>query len=232
VARKTSTAFPDDDNEGGTEGRQESGDTSFDPNNLERPAAENQSAAPDPFDPASLRLSHDLNANFGVKRALLSVPVRKPDKAWWVRVHPSEDYRLQTALVELKGDRSNESFLVAPALWPELATEATFRPKLLATAIDRQGTLFLWDVNLPRPDGRADEWSRTALEAVRLATAGWVRVTANLAAGCYDVFQATGQLTEPEWPDLPFREILRVAYKDRYIGDRDHLVLRKLRGEV
>src|SRR5262245_28394028 len=50
--------------------------------------------APDPFDPVALRLSQDFTAGLGVKKALLTVPVRKPDKSWFVRVHPSEDYAL------------------------------------------------------------------------------------------------------------------------------------------
>jgi hypothetical protein len=128
----------------------------------------NAAAAPDPFDPGTLRLSQSFGAAAGVKKALLTVPVRKPDKSWFVRVHPDESYRLQTAVIELKEDR--ETYLVVPALWPELATEATFRPKLLATAVNRQGVVFLWEANLPRSDGRVDEWTRTALEAVELST--------------------------------------------------------------
>src|SRR5262249_29523335 len=73
---------------------------------------------PDPFDPASLRLSQDYAADLGVKKALLTVPVRKPDKSWFVRVHPAEDYRLTTAVIELKEER--ETYLVAQTLWPEL----------------------------------------------------------------------------------------------------------------
>src|SRR5262249_55498362 len=57
--------------------------------------------APDPFDPAALRLSQDFGASLGVKKALLTVPVCKPDKTWFVRVHPSEEYRLQTTVIEL-----------------------------------------------------------------------------------------------------------------------------------
>ena len=185
-----------------------------------------------PFDPASLRLSQNFNSSLAVKKALLSVQSRKPDRSWWVRVHPSELYRLETAIVELKGNRGNETYLVAPNLWSSLATESTFKPKLLATAINKQGTVFLWEANLLRPDGRADEWARTGLEAVNLAINGWVRVCANMDAGCYDVLQASGQLSDPEWPDNTFRELLHVAFKDRFIDSPDHPVLRKLRGEM
>jgi hypothetical protein len=185
---------------------------------------------PDPFDPAALRLSQDFAANLGVKKAMLTVPVRKPDKAWWVRVHPSEDYRLQTVVVELKEER--ETYLVDKPLWSELATEATFSPRVLFTAVNRQGVPFLWPIRLPGADGKHDDWNRSALEAAQMAQKTWVRVTANLSLGAYEVFEATAQLPEPNWPELPFNELLRVAFRDKFIGGLDHPVLRKLRGEV
>jgi hypothetical protein len=194
------------------------------------PPAPPSTPAPDPFDPQALRLSQDFGAAVGVKKALLTVPVRKPHNSWFVRVHPSPDYRIETPVIELKEDR--EIYLVAPDLRDALATEPAFKPKMLATAVNRQGVLFLWEVNLPRSDGRVDEWSRTALEAVNLATKGWVRVTANMGSGGYEVFQATGQLPGPDWPDLTLRELLRIAFKERYIDGLEHPVLRRLRGEV
>jgi hypothetical protein len=185
---------------------------------------------PNPFDPANLRLSQDFSAQLGVKKALLTVPVRKPDKAWFVRVHPDEGYRLQTAVLELKEER--ETYLVAQPLWPELAAEATFSPRLLLTAINRQGVLFLWPIRLPGPDGKIDDWNRSALEAAQLAQDQWVRVTANMPLGAYDVFVATGQHPDPRWPEQPFGDLLKTAFKDRLIDSLEHPVLRKLRGAV
>jgi hypothetical protein len=205
-------------------------DSNFDPAALEASASPPQASGADPFDPASLRLSQEFGAGLGVKKALLSVPVRKPANSWWVRVHAAPEYRLQTAVIELKEDR--ETYLVAPILWDDLMTEATFSPRALFTAVNRQGVLFLWPIRLPRADGRADEWNRTALEAAEQATKGWVRVAANMALGAYDVFEAGGQLGEPDWPALPLRELLRIAFKDRFIDSLDHPVLRRLRGEV
>src|SRR5262249_22115086 len=91
-------------------------------------------AAPNPFDPAALRLTADFPAASGVKKLLLTVPVRKPDKSWFVRTHPSDDYRIETAVIELKEDR--ETYLVARPLWPELAAEGTFSPRALFTAMN------------------------------------------------------------------------------------------------
>ncbi len=40
------------------------------------------------FDPASLRLSQNFHESLGVKKALITVPVRKPGKQDFIRVHP------------------------------------------------------------------------------------------------------------------------------------------------
>jgi hypothetical protein len=71
-------------------------------------------SAPDPFDLDSLRLNQDFAATVGVKKALTTILVRKPDRQWFVRVHPDADYRLETAVLELKED--GETYLIAPGL--------------------------------------------------------------------------------------------------------------------
>jgi hypothetical protein len=207
-------------------------DTTFDPAELEAGKPTTSAPGPDPFDPAALRLPQGFAAGLGVRKALLSVPIRKPDKSWFVRTHPAVGYRLQTAVIELKAERGGETYLVAPHLWPGLAGEATFSPRALFTAINRQGVLFLWPCKMPGPDGRLDEWSRTGLEAAQMAAKRWVRVVANMGLNAYEVFEATGDLPAPEWPDLPFKEVLRIAFRDRLIDTIDHPILRALRGEV
>src|SRR5262245_14515893 len=88
---------------------------------LAMPGADAAGSEADLFTLASLRLSQDFASAVGVKRLIKTVPVRKPSKEWFVRVHPNSDYRLSTAVLELKEDR--ETYLVAPTLWPELSTE-------------------------------------------------------------------------------------------------------------
>jgi hypothetical protein len=189
-------------------------------------------AGPDPFDPAALRLSGPTMSGVGVTRALLTLPVRKPYKSWFVHTHPDQDYWLDTAVIELEGERGKEMYLVAPHLWPALAGESTFSPRALVTAVNRQGTAFLWPVRLPGPDGREDEWSRTAFEAATRARDGWVRVVPNWALGAYEVFQATGSLPQPVWPDRPFRDLLHTAFRGRMIDSEGHPILLALRGEA
>jgi hypothetical protein len=186
--------------------------------------------AADPYDPTSLRLTQDFAASVGVKKAILTIPVRKPAASWFVRVHADESMRLQTALLELKEDR--EIFLVDPALWSDLAAETAFRPKALFVGINRQNVLFLWPISLPSSDGKQNPWHAAAFEAAKMAEQKWVRIQANMDLGAYEVFEANGDLPDPKWPELSLADILRVAFKDKRIDSHDHPVLRRLRGEI
>jgi len=198
----------------------------------DKPPAPPASPAPDPFDPASLRLSHNFGASLGVKKLLTSVPVRKsPPKTAFVRVHPSDDYSVATMLLEVEGDRDS-TYLVVPELHSALAAEPACASWQLYTAIDRQGNLFLWKVHLPGVDGKSNRWWDSAGDAVKLARQSWVRVASDMALGAYSVWEATGELTEPDWLGHSFRDVLALAFRGKLIDALDHPVLRKLRGEV
>lgn len=187
--------------------------------------------APDPFDPAALRLSQDFASSIGVKRVFTRIRCGKPEKYDFVRVRPGEEWRLETCLLELKGSQDKpgqETYLVAPALRDELAGEV--RPAVLFCAINRQKVPFLWRCWLPGIDGRANPWTDTLLDAARLAERAWVRVKAG--SGEYVIQEAQGQLSEPEWPDWDLRKWVRLAFQDQHIATIDHPVLRALRGEV
>jgi hypothetical protein len=164
-----------------------------------------------------------------VKRVLTRIRVGKPEKQDFVRVRAGEDWQLQTCLLELKGSQDKpgqETYLVDPTLLPELVGDV--RPAVLFVAVNRQKVLFLWRCWLPSPDGRTNLWTDTMLDAARLAEQKWVRVVAG--AGQYDISEAAGQLSEPEWPDLTLRELIRLAFQDRSITSLDHPVIRALRG--
>lgn len=178
------------------------------------------------LDPSKLALPQDFAATLGVEKMITTVPVRKPNRQEFVRVHPGDDYLLQTMILELKDDR--ESYLVAPELWQELTGEAV--PKVLYTGITRQNVVFLWPVRLPGEDGRVDSWSQSAMEAAGMAMENWVRVAANMSLGAYDIYKATAELPPPTWPKLDFASLLSIAFKGRYINNLEHPVLRRLRG--
>ena len=134
---------------------------------------------------------------------------------------------LETAVLEFKQDRI--SYLVAPELAPYLPGEAV--AKVLVTTITIHGAVILWPIRLPDEQGRLDEWNAVALETAERARSKWIRLMANMPAGTYDVLEAAGQFQEPEWPDMPLQNLLAIAFKDRFIDDLDHAVLKRLRGE-
>ena len=189
----------------------------------------NPQTVPDPFDPERYRLPQDFSAGLGVKKVLTTVPVRKPGRQEFARVRPGEEWRLQTGLLIDKVNR--ESYLIDPSLAPELAGEITV--VCLLTAITRQKVVFLWPINLAGIDGRTNPWHEAALAAARRAETRWIRLAANMAANCYDVFEAAAELSEPEWPEeTTFRDLLKLAFQTRIIESLDHPVLRALRGEA
>jgi hypothetical protein len=188
--------------------------------------AERGTAAKGAFDLSRLRIAQDFVDTVGVRKELVTVPVRKPDKQWFSRVHPDERYRLPVAVLELKDERM--TYLVLPELAPSLVTEVT--PMLLFTAMNRQQLLFLWPVRLPK-GGRQDNWSRSAMTAAEQAMTQWVRVVPNLQLGAYDIYTAQATLDEPEWPDAEFARLVEIAFQEQLITSPDHPVLQQLRGE-
>jgi hypothetical protein len=183
---------------------------------------------PDPFDPARLRLGQNFAATVGVKKLLTQVPVRKPTRQEFVRVHHNPDWHLATMILELKEDR--EVYLVAPELYAELLGEIV--PVMLYPTINRQGIISLWPCKLPGPDGKTNPWHKSALEAAEHAIERWVRIAANMMLGAYEIFEAAGDLPEPKWPDLSLQELLKLAFKDTRIDRPDHPVVQRLRGAV
>jgi hypothetical protein len=180
----------------------------------------------DRFDPARLRVSQQFGQTTMVEKRLTSVPVTKPNRQQWVRVHPDSSYRENVALIELKD--SGQIYLVEPSLVGEIPSEISY--VTLFTAMTRDNTLFLWPVKLAA-DGRPNSWYDSAREAAAEAMTSWVRVAANMAIGAYEYWVAPGNLAEPKWPALSFAELLAIAFKgDRLIESLDHPIVGRLKG--
>ena len=161
----------------------------------------------------------------GVESVLTRLSVRKPDKLWWVRVHPEK--RATVGLIEI--DRE-ETYCVAPALFPDLMGVMKRRTLYLATT--RTGNPFLWMVGIEGPDGKLDEWSRSARDGAELGMKSWVRLQSNRPNGAYDVFVAKPlvPIPEPQWPTESISELLRLAFRDKVIDSPDHPVVRQVQG--
>ncbi len=73
------------------------------------------------------RLSQDFEAMIVVRREIVTVPVRKPDRQSFIQIHPDEDWRMPAALLELKEDRDNY------VVHPNLNVSAALKELILAS---------------------------------------------------------------------------------------------------
>jgi hypothetical protein len=200
------------------------------PNNAQA-APDNAPAAtpnPNPFAPENLRINLNIAEGAGVKKMIVTIPVRKPHDQEFFRVRPEPGFHLPAAVIKLKDER--ETFLVTPETARAIPGEFVY--STVYTLINRQGNLLLWPIPLPDAKGRQLEWHRSATEAVERAMTKWLRIKANTNIGAYDIFEATANIPDPEWPDLTFERMLEIAFRDRLVNNINHRVLQQLRGEV
>jgi hypothetical protein len=179
-------------------------------------------------DLSKLRLSQNFIETAGVKKLLMTVPVRKPNPQDFSRVLPDPAYRSEFAVIELKDDR--ETYLLTPAVSMELASECV--PVVIYTAINRQGVVYLWPVRLPSSDGKVNEWYRSLAAGAERAVTRWIRVKANISLGAYEITEAASTIPDPTWPEHSFQELLRIAFRDRVVNSLDHPVVKRLLGQV
>ena len=168
-----------------------------------------------------------MNNAVGAEKLLVRLPVRKPTKQEFFRVHVNAEYRLPCATLEIKDDR--EFYLVTPEALPVLAEDV--RHVELRLCQNRQGALFMWPVPMPGLDGRTNSWHESAREAANLAEKSWIRMIAVMAEGGYSIYRATGTIPDPQWPEKTFQELLEIAFKDgKLIDSEDHPVVQQLNG--
>jgi len=187
-----------------------------------------ESPSPDPFDPASIVLDQSYLREQAAARTLLEIVVRKPKEDEFFRVHPDAEFRLGP-IATIKANEGRETYI----LNPNLAKAEKLKHAIVTfyTCINVDGTLFVWPVTVPGSSGRSiNSWHSSAVQAMEMAKIKWIKLVVNEKAGNYEAFSARGEIAEPDWPPLTFKEILKLALKDRYITSRDHPVLQKKDG--
>jgi len=187
----------------------------------------------DPFSAeglAKLRLSQDYAALSQVRPVITSVACRKPQRQEFIRVRPGEGNRFATSAFTDK--ESGETYLVSPEVKEYLDGDVV--ATMLVVCISRNSPIpFLWPLTLPGAGGRSNRWHESGVEAARVAETQWAKVMSDMTGGCYVPHVAMGNLSDPDWSAIPtIGELLRLTFKDRFIGAADHPVLERLRGEV
>jgi hypothetical protein len=186
----------------------------------------------DPFNVAALRLPPSFEQEAGVRTQLTTLPVRKPKRQEWFRVHPDPEYRADFAFIKLD-DEGSEYYLVHPQWRDALQNELLFCT--LYTCVNRHGVVFLWPARLPSEAGhRVSEWARSAHEAAAAAVKRYTRMQSNMKLGAYEHQFSDNPTPEPDpiWPDKSMTELLKIAFQNtgRFIDTLDHSVIKQLRG--
>ena len=176
----------------------------------------------------SLRLPANYGATLGVKKLLTNVPVGKPKKTQFFRVHISEDMTFPAMILENKETR--ESYLVVPEVSEEISE--LVRPVVLHAAIDRQNGVLLLPVYLPGESGSRHQTHESLAQAAELAKAAWIRITYNPHTSFYDVYEAQNDLPEPEWPAYDIDALVQVAFRGRIVTSLDHPIVQSLLGRI
>jgi hypothetical protein len=176
----------------------------------------------------SLRLKANYGATLGVKKLLTLVSVGKPKKQIFFRTHSAAEMTFDAMLLEQK--ESRESYVVMPDVAQEVSE--LVRPVQLHAAIDRQNNVFLIPVPLPGEGGTRNPWHESLAQAVEHAKLKWIRITANMHAGGYDVYEAEAALPEPEWSADDIDKLVEVAFRGKIITSLDHPVIQTLLGKI
>lgn len=172
------------------------------------------------------RLPQDFHLAVAVRKVLDMIPVRKPHKQEFVRTRPGPEWRIQVLVIRIKNP--DEYYLVAPEFWNELSQELV--PVELVLAISTTGNVMLVPIPIASDEGRRNLWASSLASAMARAQTNPVRLRANTDQGFYDYLEALEAHPEPEWPTLSMREIVLLAFKDKFIKTLDHPIVKLLQG--
>ncbi len=211
-------------------------DTSFDYGLDRSEIVHKPEPLPEPPNPLKLddcRLDQEEQEDI-LPQGTVELACRKPDKSWWVRVHPDKAYRTQVAVLQITVDKTTEYYLLSTKPLRDLMkADKCYVKKQLSLAINKQGVPFIWEATLPREgQSRDNKWPNSALEAMDTATKTWTRVWADMSVGKYVTRTTDACQVEPKWPELPFEELLEAAFKGKRITQRDHPIIKELLGEA
>lgn len=178
-------------------------------------------------DISAMRIPTNYGERFAVKKLLVTVPVKKPNKSTFVRVHDGDDWEFMGFIYEDKV--AGETYLLSAEV-ADVVSESV-RAVKLHVGVERRGNPMLIPVPLPGEDGRRNPWHDSLMQAVERAKSKWIRIVANMAAGSYDLLGAQGSLSEPIWPTQTMLELVEIGFRGKIISTLSHPVIKELLGQ-
>jgi len=152
---------------------------------------------------------------------MASLPVDKPSKTQFFRIHPN--LYADVNVLKVEGINGTERYAVVPSMVKSLDGVSLCT---LFFGVHRDGSYFLWPVNATSPDG----YSRSARQIAVAAMKQWCRLVSNRAASVYINRVAPNCTDIPVWPeDKTFTDLLVLAFGDGHIIDSpDHPIVKEM----
>jgi hypothetical protein len=161
----------------------------------------------------------------------------RPRKGAYFRINPDPEYQLFTLLYIAKDENGmeREVYFIDWNFADELlATEFAvfFQPVKLYLAIERHTTKpYIHYVKYPLEGEKDNEWWESARYIVELASADWIQPYRPLGGRGYDFRPRQCEIPDPDWPTTSFGEILKIAFRGRFIDSWDHEIMKDLQGK-
>lgn len=161
------------------------------------------------------------------KKRLVDIPARTPDKAWFVRTSGRPQHQ---GILPLYWDKAGDGhpYLIDPAVQDYFGKDV--RNNYCVLSITRQGTFFLWCSPLEDEEGNWNSWHASAHDMKGFAAVSWIRVQSNKQLGGYEPNDPKVQPPDPEWPDISWGDIVRLAFRRHLVEVESHPLINRLLG--
>lgn len=204
------------------------------PNTIVNPIAQppiqssDQGDLDDEFSPENLRLLNKIDLKDLITAELVELPARKPKKDEWFRVHP--EYQQQGGILEI--DSEKKVFWVTTKIQPQVMHDPCFTFRLCVLCVTRQGVPFIWPVKTDvEAGGSGDKFVRIPFAAMTYGREKWTRLYWSQEKREHQI-ETSDLLDEPKFPDKPFPELLKLAFKGSVISTADHPAILNLKGKA
>jgi hypothetical protein len=161
------------------------------------------------------------------KEVVTTILVRRPKKNEFVRV---QETTFTTFLYQDVDEGAY--YFIEPAMRPHFITGTVI--KVLVPAVNQLGLPFIWPV--PADDGqtsRNNSWNESHRGAYQQAKTKWTKMVSDRMARQYRVYEAGGNLPDPQFCNLPFNQQIALAFRGiNTISDPEHPILRAMRGDI
>ena len=175
-----------------------------------------------------LRLPDNYSKSIGGIKIPTKPSFGKLNQHRYSRVHPNSEYQFPVLLVEDKDVK--ETYIATRSMSSYLGKSAT--PKILRLAVDNAGVPRIIAQPIANTDSQSNLWAASMNDAIKRAENTWIRIESNMDSKQYTIYEANGDLGDPDWPEQTMAELIDEIFENKIISSPDHPYIKQLQGRV